>query len=133
MSALPPNADKPLPPISANQAAVLFRAGVGVCGDVMSGAFAGLCKAALTSSHPRYTTDATAPYVQRIFSSSAESMRSAFLNKLAERQEKAIDALLPGRSIGSTLRLDASALSLVDVDSAQGAMLVERSFCRPDR
>ena len=127
MSAQPPNADKPLPPVSPNQAAALFRAGMGVCSDVMSGAFAGLCKAALTSSHPRYTIDATAPYVQRIFSSSAESMRTAFINKLAERQEKAIDALLPGRSIGSTLRLDASALSLVDVDSAQGAMLVERS------
>ncbi len=127
MSALPPNADKPLPPVSANQAEVLFRGGVGVCADVMSGAFADLCKAALTSSHPRYTTDASAPYVQRIFSSSAESMRTAFLSKLAERQEKAIDALLPGRSIGATPRLDASALSLVDVDSAQGAMLVERS------
>ncbi|HXF45578.1 MAG TPA: DUF1631 family protein, partial [Burkholderiaceae bacterium] len=118
-----------MPYVSASQASALLRSGLAIAAELIGNAFDSICGVVNESLAGRWDFDVGAPLVQRLLAYKQNDLRSAFLARLKERQDAALDAVLaraPSAAPG-TLALSAETLSLVDAVTTSTSTVVERA------
>jgi hypothetical protein len=112
-STAPPSA---LPQFSASQASSLIRSALAISAEIMTGSFGKLVDEVRDGLVGRRDFEVGSPVVQRMLASRSQELRNAFVARLRELQDQALERLLAtstARTVANT-EFDASLLELVN-------------------
>lgn len=112
------------PQLSQSQSTALLRSGAAIACELMAGSFAALCELVAEGLASRWDFDVGSPLVQRLLATRDEDLRTAFLRRLPEHQDRAFERLLAARTASAMpAYLDAATLELV-IESEDGGEVV---------
>jgi hypothetical protein len=110
----PSGALGPLPQLSAAQSSALLRSATAISRELIAGSFADVVDMVGDSLAARWDFDVGSPLVQRLLATRADDLRAAFLGRLPETQDLALERLLaPRAAAAAPAMLDAATLELV--------------------
>src|SRR5215470_1121820 len=117
------------PFVSAAQASALLRSGLAIASELIGNAFGSVCSGVQEGLTGRWDFDVGSPLVQRLLAYKQTDLQQAFLRRLKDRQDVALDQVLARHTAASTgnLQLSAETLSLVDAVTASNSTVVDRS------
>ncbi|MCS6945309.1 MAG: DUF1631 family protein [Sutterellaceae bacterium] len=118
-----------VPYVSAAQASALLRSGLAIASELIGNAFEAICREVKESLSARWDFDVGSPLVQRLLAYKQSDLRAAFLARLKERQDAALDLVLARAAPPppAVLSLSAETLSLVDAVTTTTSTVVERT------
>lgn len=118
-----------VPYVPASQASALLRSGLAIASELIGNAFGAICGVVKESLSGRWDFDVGSPLVQRLLAYKQNELQAAFLARLKERQDAALDTVLARAPSASpaTVNLSAETLSLVDAVTTTTNTAVERA------
>jgi hypothetical protein len=126
-----PNTDAPrpagqLPYVTAAQASALMKSAMAISNELIATAFPEITKVIVDGLTGTWDFDVSSPLVQRLLSTKASELHSAFVEHLKQAQDQAFMEITVGRVPPPPGSIDAETLSLVDSISVESNTVVER-------
>lgn len=122
----PHRAGREVPYVSASQASALLRSAMAISAELVGHAFPDLVRVLLDDLAGKWDFDVGSPLVQRHLTAKGDELRRAFVSRLPEAQDQALNELPLGRMQAAPVTLDAETLTLVDDVSMESSTVVDR-------